>query len=167
MLADLDERGLRRRRRSVRRLAHDTAEIELDGRRCIDFCSNDYLGLAAHPRVVDGARRRRARARRRRPRLAPHHAATSTEHDALEEALAEFTGRERALLFSTGYMANLGLATALVPKGGLVVGDALNHASLIDAGRIARADTRLVSARRRRRARSDARRAQAPGRRSC
>ncbi len=61
------------------------------------------------------------------------------EHDALEEELAAFTGRERALLFSTGYMANLGLATALVPKGGLVVGDALNHASLIDAGRIARA----------------------------
>jgi 8-amino-7-oxononanoate synthase len=61
------------------------------------------------------------------------------EHEALEEELAAFTGRERALLFSTGYMANLGLATALVPKGGTVLGDALNHASLIDAGRIARA----------------------------
>src|SRR5687767_11002115 len=60
-------------------------------------------------------------------------------YDALEEALAAYTGRERALLFSTGYMANLGLATALVRKGGLVLGDALNHASLIDAGRIARA----------------------------
>ena len=53
MLADLDERGLRRRRRSVRRLAHDTAKIELDGRPCVDFCSNDYLGLAAHPRVME------------------------------------------------------------------------------------------------------------------
>ena len=53
MLADLDDRGLRRRRRSVHRLAHDTAEIELDGRRCIDFCSNDYLGLSAHPRVTE------------------------------------------------------------------------------------------------------------------
>jgi 8-amino-7-oxononanoate synthase len=61
-------------------------------------------------------------------------------HDALEEALAAFTGRERALLFSTGYMANLGLATALVNKGGQVIGDRLNHASLIDAGRIARAE---------------------------
>ena len=52
VLADLDERGLRRQRRSVRRLSHDTAEIELDGKGCIDFCSNDYLGLSAHPRVA-------------------------------------------------------------------------------------------------------------------
>ena len=138
VLADLDERGLRRQRRTVRRLAHDTAEIELDGRRCIDFCSNDYLGLAAHPRVVlalvESAREHGVGARA--SHLISGH---QQEHDALEEELAAFTGRERALLFSTGYMANLGLATALVPKGGLVVGDALNHASLIDAGRIARA----------------------------
>jgi 8-amino-7-oxononanoate synthase len=138
VLADLDERGLRRRRRSVRRLAHDTAEIELDGRRCVDFCSNDYLGLAAHPRVtealIDAAREHGVGAR-------ASHLITGHQHghDALEEALAAFTGRERALVFSTGYMANLGLATALVPKGGFVLGDALNHASLIDAGRIARA----------------------------
>jgi 8-amino-7-oxononanoate synthase len=137
-LADLDERGLRRRRRSVRRVSPDTAEIELDGVRCIDFCSNDYLGLAAHPRVtaafVEAAREHGVGAR-------ASHLVTGHQpgHDALEEALAAFTGRERALLFSTGYMANLGLATALVPKGGLVLGDALNHASLIDAGRIARA----------------------------
>ncbi len=71
VLADLDERGLRRRRRNVRRLAHDTAEIELDGQRCIDFCSNDYLGLSAHPRVTGGFHRSRARARCRRARLAP------------------------------------------------------------------------------------------------
>jgi 8-amino-7-oxononanoate synthase len=138
MLADLDERGLRRRRRSVRRLAHDTAEIELDGRACIDFCSNDYLGLSAHPRVtlalIEAAREHGVGAR-------ASHLITGHQpgHDALEEALAAYTGRERALLFSTGYMANLGLATALVPKGGLVAGDALNHASLIDAGRVARA----------------------------
>ena len=138
VLANLDERGLRRRRRSVRRLAHDTAEIELDGKRCVDFCSNDYLGLAAHPRVttalIDAAREHGVGAR-------ASHLITGHQHghDALEEALAAVTGRERALLFSTGYMANLGLATALVPKGGLVLGDALNHASLIDAGRIARA----------------------------
>jgi len=138
VLADLDERGLRRKRRSVRRLAHDTAEIELDGRRCVDFCSNDYLGLSAHPRVteafIEAAREHGVGARA--SHLITGH---QPEHDALEEALAAHTGRERALLFSTGYMANLGLATALVPKGGRVVGDALNHASLIDAGRIARA----------------------------
>ena len=138
-LADLDSRGLRRRRRTVRRLALDTAEIELDGRRCIDFCSNDYLGLAAHPRVTEAfiAAAREHGVGARASHLVSGH---QGEHGALEEELAAFTGRERALLFSTGYMANLGLATALVGKGGLVVGDALNHASLIDAGRIARAD---------------------------
>jgi 8-amino-7-oxononanoate synthase len=138
VLADLDERGLRRRRRSVRRLSHDTAEIELDGRPCIDFCSNDYLGISAHPRVtaafIKAAGEHGVGARA--SHLVTGH---QREHEALEEELAAFTGRERALLFSTGYMANLGLATALVPKGGTVLGDALNHASLIDAGRIARA----------------------------
>lgn len=138
-LADLDARGLRRRRREVRRLAHDTAEIELDGSRCLDFCSNDYLGLAAHPRVTEAfiaAAREHGVGARASHLISGHQG----EHGALEEELAAFTGRERALLFSTGYMANLGLATALVRKGGLVLGDALNHASLIDAGRIARAD---------------------------
>jgi 8-amino-7-oxononanoate synthase len=138
VLADLDSQGLRRRRRSVRRLAHDTAEIELDGKRCIDFCSNDYLGISAHPRVtaafVEAAREHGVGARA--SHLISGH---QGGHEALEEELAAFTGRERALLFSTGYMANLGLATALVRKGGAVLGDALNHASLIDAGRIARA----------------------------
>ena len=138
VLADLDEQGLRRRRRSVRRLSHDTAEIELDGTRCIDFCSNDYLGLSAHPRVTEAfieAARLHGVGARASHLITGHQG----EHDALEEELAAFTGRERALLFSTGYMANLGLATALVRKGGAVLGDRLNHASLIDAGRIARA----------------------------
>jgi 8-amino-7-oxononanoate synthase len=138
VLADLDGRGLRRRRRTVRRLAHDTAEIELDGRRCIDFCSNDYLGIASHPQVVaalvESAREHGVGARASHL-ISGHQRA----HGELEEALAACTGRERALLFSTGYMANLGLATALVAKGGRVLGDALNHASLIDAGRVARA----------------------------
>ena len=139
VLADLDERGLRRRRRNVRRLSHDTAEIELDGLRCVDFCSNDYLGLSAHPRVTEAfiAAAREHGVGARASHLITGH---QGEHEALEEELAAFTGRERALLFSTGYMANLGLATALVTKGGAVLGDALNHASLIDAGRIARAD---------------------------
>ncbi len=138
VLADLDERGLRRMRRSVRRLSHDTADIELDGRPCVDFCSNDYLGISAHPRVtgafIEAARQHGVGARA--SHLITGH---QGEHALLEDELAEFTGRERALLFSTGYMANLGLATALVPKGGTVLGDRLNHASLIDAGRIARA----------------------------
>jgi len=138
VLADLDEQGLRRRRRSVRRLSHDTADIELDGQPCVDFCSNDYLGIAAHPRVIEAfmeAARLHGVGSRASHLITGHQG----EHARLEEELAEFTGRERALLFSTGYMANLGLATALVRKGGAVIGDRLNHASLIDAGRIARA----------------------------
>jgi 8-amino-7-oxononanoate synthase len=138
VLADLDARGLSRRRRTVRRLAHDTADIELDGVACVDFCSNDYLGLSAHPRVteafIEAARIHGVGARA--SHLITGH---QSEHAALEEELADFTGRERALLFSTGYMANLGLASALVNKGGTVFGDRLNHASLIDAGRMARA----------------------------
>jgi 8-amino-7-oxononanoate synthase len=138
VLADLDARGLSRRRRTVQRLAHDTADIELDGLPCVDFCSNDYLGLSAHPRVteafIEAARIHGVGARA--SHLITGH---QTEHAALEEELADFTGRERAILFSTGYMANLGLASALVNKGGTVFGDRLNHASLIDAGRMSRA----------------------------
>ena len=122
----------------MRRLSHDTADIELDGRPCVDFCSNDYLGISAHPRVTEAfieAARLHGVGARASHLITGHQG----EHGALEEELAEFTGRERALLFSTGYMANLGLATALVQKGGTVLGDRLNHASLIDAGRIARA----------------------------
>ncbi len=138
VLADLDARGLRRRRRTVRRLSHDTADIELDGHPCVDFCSNDYLGLSAHPRVpaafIEAARVHGVGARA--SHLITGH---QTEHAALEEELAAFTRRARAILFSTGYMANLGLASALVRKGGTVFGDRLNHASLIDAGRMSRA----------------------------
>ncbi len=138
VLTDLEARGLRRRRRTVRRLSHDTAEIELDGRACVDFCSNDYLGLSAHPRVTEAfieAARIHGVGARASHLISGH----QTEHAALEEELAAFTGRERAILFSTGYMANLGLASALVRKGGTVFGDRLNHASLIDAGRMSRA----------------------------
>ncbi len=138
VLADLEGCGLRRRRRSVRRLSHDTQDIELDGRSCVDFCSNDYLGISAHPRVTEafvGAARVHGVGARASHLITGHQG----EHAALEDELAAFTGRERALLFSTGYMANLGLATALVRKDGAVIGDRLNHASLIDAGRIARA----------------------------
>jgi 8-amino-7-oxononanoate synthase len=139
MLADLDARGLRRRRRTVCRGAdHQGADIELDGRACVDFCSNDYLGLAAHPEIVAafiGAARKHGVGARASHLITGH----MTEHEALERDLAVHTGRERALVFSTGYMANLGLASALVTRGGAVFGDRLNHASLIDGGRMSRA----------------------------
>jgi 8-amino-7-oxononanoate synthase len=137
-LAELDARGLRRQRRTMHRGDPDTADIVLDGRPCIDFCSNDYLGLASHPRVVEAfvaAARAHGVGGRASHLITGHH----SEHEALERELAAWTGRERAILFSTGYMANLGLVAALATRESSVYGDQLNHASLIDGGRLSRA----------------------------
>ena len=142
LLADLDARGLRRRRRSVRHPGGNAADIELDGRSCVDFCSNDYLGLSTHPRLVEAmiAAARAHGAGARASHLITGH---QTGHEALERELAEWTGRERAILFSTGYMANLGLAAALATREDTIYGDRLNHASLIDGGRLSRATIRV------------------------
>lgn len=114
------------------------AQVRIGGGTRAAFSSNDYLGLANHPAVV----------------AAFQHAANqygvgsgashlisghSREHAALEQELAEFTGRPRALLFSTGYMANLGTINALVGKGDHLFEDRLNHASLLDGGFLCRA----------------------------
>ncbi len=105
----------------------------IDGKAVISFCSNDYLGLANHPQVkaafIKGVEQYGAGSGA--AHLINGH---SRAHHALEQELAEFTGYPRALLFSTGYMANLGLAQALVGKGDSVMEDRLNHASLLDAG---------------------------------
>ena len=97
------------------------------------WCSNDYLGLANHPEVIAALRAGAAQwgVGGGASHLVIGH---STPHHELEEALAEFTGRPRALLFSTGYMANLAAVTALVGQGDTVLEDRLNHASLLDAG---------------------------------
>jgi 8-amino-7-oxononanoate synthase len=124
----------------VRRLrtveSADARQVCIDGRRLLDFASNDYLGLAAHPAVhdalVDGARRWGVGAGAAHL-LGGHRA----PHDALERALAEWTGREAALLFSTGYMANLGVMQALLARADLCIADKLDHASLLDAARVA------------------------------
>ena len=119
------------------------ADIVVDGRRCINFCSNDYLGLAGDPRLAVAAKR------------ALDHAGVGSggsalisgynaEHRALEEALADFTGRPRALLFSSGWAANLGVLRGLLRRGDAIVADELNHASLIDGGRLSGADYRRV-----------------------
>ena len=113
-------------------------EVVVDNQRYINFSSNDYLGLANHPNVIealaDGARKWGAGSGA--AHLVTGH---SSPHHALEEELAEFTGRARALLFSTGYMANLGTVSALLGRGDTVFEDRLNHASLIDAGILSRA----------------------------
>ncbi|TBV04647.1 8-amino-7-oxononanoate synthase [Phytopseudomonas dryadis] len=107
--------------------------VRVDGRELLAFCSNDYLGLANHPLVIEAWR---AGARRWGVGGGASHLVIghSTPHHELEEALADFTGRPRALLFSTGYMANLGAVTALLGPGDTVLEDRLNHASLLDAG---------------------------------
>lgn len=107
--------------------------VQVDGKTCVAFCSNDYLGLASHPAVIDSFRRgvETYGVGSGASHLIYGH---SQEHHALEEELAAFTGRPRALLFSTGYMANLGTIRALVEKGDHVLEDRLNHASLLDGG---------------------------------
>ena len=107
--------------------------IRLQGREYLNFCSNDYLGLAAHPRVV--AAFVEAAATYGVGSGASHLVCGhSTPHSELEEALAEFTGRPRALLFSSGYAANIGVLTTLLQRGDQVFEDRLNHASLLDGG---------------------------------
>lgn len=113
--------------------APQDVRVRVDGENLLAFCSNDYLGLANHPEVIEafaqGARRWGVGGGA--SHLVVGH---STPHHELEEALAELTGRPRALLLSSGYMANLGTVTALVGQGDTVLEDRLNHASLLDAG---------------------------------
>jgi 8-amino-7-oxononanoate synthase len=123
-LRDIDDRNLRRRRTPAE-----------DGR--VNFCSNDYLGLARDPAVAaamaEAAQRHGAGSGA--SHLVSGHGA---EHEMLEQELAEFTGRARALVFSTGYMANLGVLAAFAGRADLLLADELNHASLIDAARLVR-----------------------------
>ncbi|PWB30504.1 8-amino-7-oxononanoate synthase [Pseudomonas sp. SDI] len=108
-------------------------QVVVDGQPLLAFCSNDYLGLANHPEVIAAWR---AGAECWGVGGGASHLVIghSGAHHELELALAEFTGRPRALLFTTGYMANLGTLTALVGQGDSVLQDRLNHASLLDAG---------------------------------
>ncbi|MFZ4140345.1 8-amino-7-oxononanoate synthase [Streptomyces griseoincarnatus] len=136
----IDEQAeLRRRAGLVRTLRPRPADTPL-----LDLASNDYLGLARHPEVVEGA----ARAARvwgggaTGSRLVT---GTTELHTALERELADFCGFEAALVFSSGYAANLAAVTALAPHGSLVVSDAGNHASLIDGCRLARGTTQVVA----------------------
>ncbi len=114
------------------------AEVRVGDETLLSFCSNDYLGLANHPRVIAAFQQGAARygVGAGASHLVSGH---SRAHHALEEELADFVGAERALLFSTGYMANLGVVSALTDRHDAIFEDRLNHASLIDAARLARA----------------------------
>ena len=109
------------------------AEVIVDGKRYLNFCNNDYLGLANHPDIVSAFKNAADEfgVGSGASHLVCGHSAL---HHRLEEQLAEFTGRPRALLFSTGYMANLGVINALLGNGDHIFEDKLNHASLLDAG---------------------------------
>ena len=122
-LAALEADKLRRQRLIADRALHD-------------FCSNDYLGFAHHPRLIEAVSRAVSQygAGGRASHLINGH---TEEHERLEQAVADFTQRERALVFSTGYMANLGVIQALSGSHAVIVQDRLNHASLIDAARLA------------------------------
>lgn len=136
-LAGLDAAQLRRRRRIVD--SPCGKRLTVDGRDLLAFCSNDYLGLANDPQVVDALC---AGARRWGTGSGAAHVVSGhlRPHQQLEEALADFVGLPSALLFSTGYMANLGIVPALVGRGDAVFADRLNHASLIDAAQASAAE---------------------------
>lgn len=138
-LAQQRQDHLYRHRRVVE--GPQSVEIKVDGKEYVSFCSNDYLGLASHPQLVKAMQQG---AERYGVGSGASHLITghSHAHHALEQELAEFTGRQRALLFSTGYMVNLGTVAALLDRHDSVFEDKLNHASLIDAGRLS--DARLL-----------------------
>ena len=131
-LAQRNEDNLYRQRHLLQ--SRQSTHVQVNGKDCIAFCSNDYLGLASHPSVVASFRKGAENfgVGSGASHLVYGH---SYEHQALEEELAVFTQRPRALLFSTGYMANLGTILALTDnKNDHIFEDRLNHASLIDGG---------------------------------
>ncbi len=139
-LQDLERDGLLRYRRCVE--GPQGPRLRVDGADRLSFCSNDYLGLANHPLIVEAARR--ALDQYGMGAAASGLVCGHTRvHQNLEERLADFVGLPRALHFSTGYMANLGVVPALAGPGDIVFSDRLNHASLIDATRLSRADVQI------------------------
>ncbi len=137
-LANLEDSGLYRRMRLIS--GPQGARVLLDGKPVLLMCSNNYLGLADHPRVREAA----ADAARRwgvgssGSRLI---SGNMTVHRRLESRLAEFKGTEAALLFGSGYLANSGIIPALTQRGEVIFSDELNHASIVDGCRLSRAET--------------------------
>lgn len=116
-----------------------SSTLSVEGRSLINFCSNDYLGLAGHA-DISLALKQAADLYGTGSGASHLVSGHSVVHCELEERLAEYTGRPRALLFSTGYMANIGAINALIGRRDLILQDQLNHASLLDGGRLSQAD---------------------------
>lgn len=137
--AELDQRaadGLSRKRRLLD--SPQDANIDVAGQHLLSFCSNDYLGLANHPALIAALQQGAAEAgvgSGASHLITGHH----RYHEQLEQALAEFVNLPAALLFSTGYMANIGIITALLGRNDAIFADKLNHASLNDAAVLSRA----------------------------
>lgn len=138
-IADRKAAGLYRSRRLIS--GPQQPALCADGRPVLAFCSNDYLGLASHPALTEAVGASLAEVGlggAASHLICGHHQA----HHELEQRLATFTGRASALFFSTGYMANMGVISALAGKGDTIFSDALNHASIIDGCRLSRANVR-------------------------
>lgn len=143
MLPDLAEALQQRRQEGLYRFCQvlegpQSPRVTIDGRDFLAFCSNDYLGLANHPALIEAVA---AGAQRYGVGSGASHLISghSRAHHELEEALAEFVGLPRTLLFSTGYMANMAVVTALMGREDAIFADRLNHASLNDAALLSRA----------------------------
>jgi 8-amino-7-oxononanoate synthase len=123
--------------------ARDRARVQCEGRWLVDFSSNDYLGLASDVRIAAAARvsLETTSVGAAAARLV---SGNHLVHDELESALARYKRSEAALLFSSGYMANVGAIPALVGRRDVIYADELNHASLIDGCRLSRAEVRIV-----------------------
>lgn len=136
-LAELRAAGLERRTRRVD--GASGPRVQLDGREVLLLCSNDYLGLAGDERVREAAAEAALRwgAGSGASRLV---SGTLPIHEELERRLAAWEGRERAVLFGSGYLANVGVVSALAGRGDVVFSDALNHASIVDGCRLSRAE---------------------------
>ncbi len=136
-LAQLAGKGLLRRRRILD--SPCGVEAVVDGQQIVAFCSNDYLGLANHPTLITAAQKA---AQRWGVGSGASHVVSGhlRPHKNIEDKLAEFVQRERTLYFTTGYMANLAIVPTLVGRNGAIFADKLNHASLIDAALLARAE---------------------------
>lgn len=139
-LSRLDAASLRRRVRSLS--SAQDPEVVLDGRRVVLLASNNYLSLANHPRVVAAAKQA-ADEWGLGAGAARLVTGSVTLHDELERRLAELKGKDDAVLFSSGYLANLGTISALVGPGDAVFSDELNHASIIDGCRLSRAEVHV------------------------
>ena len=140
-LSELDAAGLLRRPLQIS--GPQGPEVDIDGQRVLCFCSNNYLGLADHPALVDAL----ASAQGEGVGAAASRLISGTmdAHRDAEAAYADFLGTPAAVLFSTGYAANVGTVQALAGTGDMIFSDALNHASLIDGCRLSRANVRVYA----------------------